>query len=126
MSASPPLSVGLGGDGDEIAAIQDVEKAFGVMLDGADAPGWHTAGDVYASLRKMLPAEEAARPDAWDRFASALAQETGVDPQAITPESPLLTPSRPWILVSNASALLWLIVSLGAVAGIAWALVGRL
>jgi hypothetical protein len=52
MSATPPISVGLGGDGDEIVAIDDVERAFGVKLDKADAAQWHTASDVFVSLCK--------------------------------------------------------------------------
>jgi hypothetical protein len=125
MSTSLPHSVGLGGDGDEVAAIRDVEEAFGVSLDQADAPGWRTAGDVYASLCRALPPEEAARPGTWDRFASALARETGVDPQAITPDSPLLVPDSRWALVSNASAMLWLVIAALAVVGAVWALVQR-
>lgn len=55
MNAPLLQSVDLSGDGDEISAIDDVERAFGVVLDKADASHWHTAGDVFASLRKALP-----------------------------------------------------------------------
>jgi hypothetical protein len=58
METEAPKSVGLGGDGDEIAAITDVERALGVKLDYADAPHWRTAGDVFASICKALPAEK--------------------------------------------------------------------
>ena len=44
MIENSPKSVGLGGDGDEIAAIDDVERAFGVKLDYADVSRWLTAG----------------------------------------------------------------------------------
>jgi hypothetical protein len=40
--------LGLAGDGDEIDAVEDVEKEFGVKLD--IAPNWHTVGDIYHAL----------------------------------------------------------------------------
>jgi hypothetical protein len=83
MVQQRPQSVGLGGDGDEIAAIEDVERAFGVTLDTADAAGWVTAGDVYASLYRVLPPERLAEGDLWPRFASALAGGAGVDPDSL-------------------------------------------
>jgi hypothetical protein len=85
-------SVGLGGDGDEVAAIEEVEKEFGVTLDDRDAPQWHTAGDVFSSLLKALPPEATPDPATWERFAKALARETGIDPRLITKNSPLLAP----------------------------------
>lgn len=33
-------SLGLGGDGDEVNAIGDVEREFGVNLDKSDASSW--------------------------------------------------------------------------------------
>ena len=51
-------SVGLGGDGDEIAAIDEVECAFDVKLDHTDARSWFTVGDVFRSVQKAPPAEE--------------------------------------------------------------------
>ena len=93
MKEESARSVGLGGDGDEVYAIQNVEKTLAVSLDYGDAPKWATAGDVYQSLLKALPAEEAVKPDLWDRFAAALCEETGVDPKTIRPESPLLVGS---------------------------------
>jgi hypothetical protein len=92
MNAQHVQSVGLGGDGDEVDAIRGVEAVFGVKLDYGDAPNWLTAGDVYASLCKALPADEAAKPDLWERFAEALARETGADPKLIQTESLLLSP----------------------------------
>ena len=71
MNDGSPVSVGIGGDGDEVVAIQDVERLFNVQLDfTSDEPRWITAGDVLASLEKVLLAErcagtrclEAARP----------------------------------------------------------------
>ena len=90
---SHPKTVGLGGDGDEISAISRVERAFGVKLDYADAPRWRTAGDLFASLCNALPVEQQGRSDLWERFARALSVETGVDPETIKAESPLLADS---------------------------------
>ncbi|MEG3179397.1 hypothetical protein [Sphingomonas sp. LT1P40] len=96
MTDSPVHSVGLGGDGDEIWAIEEVETAFGVKLDDKDAIGWVTAGDVFRSLHKALPSVEMGTPEEWNRFATALARQTGIDPELITPESPLLGETRIW------------------------------
>jgi hypothetical protein len=115
VTASIPESVGLGGDGDEIAAIRDVEGEFGIRLDYADASGWHTAGDVFASLSKALPVSERRHSDLWPRFAKALSQETGIDPARITPESPLLTKTRvSYWLVGLVIGVLFAVASLTA------------
>ncbi|QOV96352.1 hypothetical protein [Novosphingobium sp. ES2-1] len=112
-------SVGLGGDGDEIVAIDDVERAFGVKLDKTHAAQWYTAGDLFASLCQALPADHADN-DLWSRFTKVLTDQTGVDPQAIQKESPLLSQSRLWVNVANASAVVWIVV-----AGAMLALLGR-
>lgn len=90
----PPQSLGLGGDGDEIAAIADVEHRFEVRLDYSDAQRWTTVGDVYAALQRALPAEQAAAVDTWARFAEAISVETGVDPACVQPETLLLGQHR--------------------------------
>ena len=110
MAGNRSRSVGLGGDGDEIAAIAEVERAFGVMLDYADAPGWHTAGDVFESLQKVLPADELNRPYLWKRFAVALSHQTGANPNEIRPDSPLLSKSRFWTRLADTSGVVWIIV----------------
>ena len=102
-------SVGLAGDGDEISAIYDIENAFNIKLDYDEAPNWLTAGDVFASLVKKLSEKELADTGLWDRFAFALSQETGVDPRALSPESPLLLEGHPWRRVHDALSWLWLI-----------------
>lgn len=76
-------SLGLGGDGDEVAAIAEVEQAFGVLLDYSDAAGWLTVGDVYSALRSALSPEQREAEDLWPRFAQAISGETGVDPTRI-------------------------------------------
>ena len=92
MNSPAPKSVGLGGDGDEIAAVQKVERSFGIQFDHGDAPQWVTAGDVFSSLLRALPPKDAAIPTLWSRFATIITSETGVDPTSIKPESFLLTP----------------------------------
>lgn len=92
MDARPPRSVGLAGDGDEVAAIEAVERAFGVVLDDRDSRSWRTAGDLFESLLEALPPEALTDRAAWPRFAEALALESGVDPRRLTRDSPLLLP----------------------------------
>jgi hypothetical protein len=122
VAANPAKSVGLGGDGDEIAAINDVERTFGVKLDYADAPRWFAAGDVFKSLRKSLPIEERDSSDLWERFAVALCGETGVNPNDIDQDSPLLSQFRLWVDVANASAVVLIAVAAMTVALSLWAL----
>ena len=90
----PPRSLGLGGDGDEIAAIEEVERRFGVRLDYSDSQSWTTAGDVFGALQRALPAEQAAAHDTWTRYAEAISLETGVDPSQVTHETLLLGQHR--------------------------------
>ena len=103
----PPLaSLGLGGDGDEISSIRDVERAFGVVLDYDDAPTWVAAGDVFESVRRALP--PSARDDAglWPRFAEAIARETGVDAGRVAHGTVLLAPaSRRWTVLAAVIAV---------------------
>ncbi|MEO6216416.1 MAG: hypothetical protein ABIO86_10325 [Sphingomonas sp.] len=84
-------SLGLGGDGDEISAIEEVEQAFGVLLDVSDAGSWRTVGDVYSALLSALPPEHRESEDVWPRFAQAISGETGVDPTGIGPATVLLS-----------------------------------
>lgn len=114
MGEEQPVSVGLWGDGDEIAAIDEVEATFGVTLDYADAPTWQTAGDVFRSLRNALPTDVANAPDTWDRFAAALTHETGVDPATITPDSPLLDEAVSWRGLGNLSRMMAVLLIAGA------------
>lgn len=94
MEAETPRCIGLAGDGDEIAAIENVESEFGISLDDQDAPSWFTAGDVFTSLLRALPPDAADDQATWRRFAEALAVETGIDPYLITKDSRLLLPDK--------------------------------
>jgi hypothetical protein len=91
---NPPVSLGLGGDGDEIAAINEVERRFGVKLDYSDSRKWATVGDVFVSLQRALPAERAADRDTWTLFAEAISFETGVNPSQVSAETLLLGQRR--------------------------------
>ena len=116
------MSVGLGGDGDELFAVDDLERAFGVKLDPADAPKWHTAGDLFLSLKKALPDSDSPEAELWDRFVEALSAQTGVDPTGIEKDSPLLSRSRFWTHVANASAAIWIFGAVILMTLFGWAL----
>ncbi len=85
-----PVSLGLVGDGDEIAAITEVELSFGVRLDYTGARHWVTVGDVFAALQQALPSQQAAESGTWLRFRQAISKETDVDPQEVTADTLLL------------------------------------
>jgi len=87
-------TMNLVGDGDEVAAIEAVERAFGVVLDVARSSRWVTAGDVFDSLLDVLP-PGSLRADAWPRFTEALASENDVDAARITMDTRLLGPGIP-------------------------------
>jgi len=86
-------SLSLGGDGDEVKAIEDVEKEFGVRLDPIEAQGWLTVGDLYVSLLKLLPEDMKQNPATWIRFCEALCRETGDDHVRVDENTKLLGPS---------------------------------
>jgi hypothetical protein len=90
----PPQSLGLGGDGDEIAAIAEVERRFGVRLDYSEARHWKTAGDVFSALQQVLSVRQAQAAETWPLFAEAISGETGVDPAKVTADTLLLGKAR--------------------------------
>jgi hypothetical protein len=104
-------NVGLAGDGDEVAAICDVEREFGVKLDYSDASNWRTAGDVFLSLKSALAANNRHSEAVWERFATSLTGQSGVKPGLIAPDSPLLLPpSNFWRRVTDMSVVIWILV----------------
>ena len=115
MQDTPIYNVGLGGDGDEVAAIEDVEREFGVVLPNSDAAHWMTAGDVFASLLNALPANAAEDPQVWNRFTKALAGQSGIEPALVSKASPLLLPqSAFWAGFDTAWAyLVWGVIAAG-------------
>jgi hypothetical protein len=107
-------SLGLGGDGDEIHAIAEVERTFGVVLDRSNAHAWMTAGDVYAALLKSLPGRPRGGEALWARFAQAIASETDADPKRVRPETLLLGKGHPGYVV------LVMLVAVGIALAILW------
>jgi len=108
----PPISLGLGGDGDEVDAIGDVERRFGVTLDYSQADGWRTVGDVFGALQQALPAETAQTSQTWPIFTQAISAETGVDPLLVTKDTLLLAQARlpPAMIVSGLCFILLMMV----------------
>jgi hypothetical protein len=112
VKQQPLHSLGLGGDGDELLVIAAVENSFGIELDKTQAHRWHTAGDLFQSLRQALPAHERSRRDLWPRFAAAVAREADVEPDRIGQSTRLLAPPLlknywPLALVAGLLALTW-------------------
>ena len=82
-------SLGLGGDGDEVDAITQVEREFGVTLPYEQAPSWETVGHVFQSLISVLPGDY-AEEEIWARFTAAISLETGAEPSQVMPATRLL------------------------------------
>ncbi len=112
-------NVGLGGDGDEIAALRDVEEAFGVALDYSTANEWTTVGDVWEALLEQLPDGASERPETWNRFKEALCRETGMDPKRIALESGLIAENGLWVQVVDGTNVL-LMLAFSAVVLVVW------
>jgi len=108
---SPLDTLGLGGDGDEIAAITEVEQEFGVRLDYSSASEWRTAGDVFAALLQALPSGSRDGAHDWDRFVEAVSRETGVYPHRVTPST---------LLLGKPIRYLWLFGAIAVLAAVAY------
>jgi len=111
-------NVGLGGDGDEISAIEEVESEFGVRLDYSDAAQWSTVGDVYAALMAQLPPEEGKRPDVWDRFSRAICRKTGISPSSVGLESGLIAEDGMWVSLVPGRRVLFALAIIAAIIAI--------
>jgi len=96
--------LGLGGDGDDIEAIEDVERDFGVRIDTSAAIKWRTVGDVYDALLLALPEYVQAQPNTWRRFSRAICRVTGDDPEAVRRETILI--GKPWGVIAGIKRLL--------------------
>lgn len=103
--AKPPYSLGLGGDGDEIDVVQDVEDAFSVTLNTDDAHSWKTVGDVYAALLKALG--KADDKKIWALFVKAVSEETGVEAGKVTKDTLLLSEAYLLDSIREATKSLW-------------------
>ena len=71
-------TIGLGGDGDEVDAIERVEAAFGIVFDHADCERFVTVGDVWRALLTELGVDEASAEAeaAWPTTVWELGDET--------------------------------------------------
>lgn len=69
-------TIGLGGDGDEVDAIERVERHFGIVFDYDDCEGFVTVGDVWRALVKELRVDEAEVFPRWPELVEALGEET--------------------------------------------------
>ncbi|MEH6756806.1 MAG: hypothetical protein V7676_04775 [Parasphingorhabdus sp.] len=112
-ASSPLYTLGLGGDGDEIAAIADVEKQFAVRLDYTSAGNWRTAGDVFSALRQEIPSGSRNDEEVWRRFAEAISRETGVDSHRVVASTLLLAKPISY-------RRLWLISAIAGLAAVAY------
>jgi len=69
-------SLGLGGDGDEVDAIERVEATFGVAFASEHCERFITVGDVWKALRGQLSLGEQEAAPLWNRFVALLGEET--------------------------------------------------
>lgn len=109
MTDAAPATLGLASNSDEFAVIEELESEFGVTIDYAGAPQWHTVGDLFAALRVQFPAGQANDSDIWDRFVNVVAQATDVDAETITPGMPLADEAQAW---RGLNALSWMLLFL--------------
>jgi hypothetical protein len=79
MTKLPKNSLGLGGDGDEIIFVEEIESAFGIRFQREDMDGCATVGDIYDALcRHVQPVERGSFPcltaAAYRRVRKAIAE----------------------------------------------------
>ena len=82
-------TLGLGGDGDEVCAIEDAFAALGLDVPIKDAVDWVTVGDVWNSVERIAP-KIAGSEVAWDKFRQAICGEACVEWSPVTKETALL------------------------------------
>jgi hypothetical protein len=104
----PLDTIGLGGDGDEVEAIEAVERHFDVSLDYTGASSWQTVGDVFAALIQVLPEHQRRSSAVWPTFVAILCDETGADAARIVPDTFLLARPLQEVVVR------WLIRTFGS------------
>jgi hypothetical protein len=84
---------GLWGDGDEIEAIELVEKRLNVKLRNEDAAGIWTVGDLWRTLLNSNPQLNDDRRS-WLRFVVALTWYTDVNPRKVGKQTLLIEPGN--------------------------------
>ena len=100
-------SIGLGGDGDEVDAIERVEKRFDIAFDHEDCERFDTVGDVWRALVKELRLSEAEAAPLWNDFVAELGDETlrKAEFGKVGLETTLLAPSLAQVLRRTAKRL---------------------
>ncbi|MEN3975943.1 hypothetical protein [Emcibacter sp. SYSU 3D8] len=83
-------TIGFGGDGDEVDAVLEVERHFGVSFNYADAATWQTAGDVFDALLKALPPDGRDQENLWSTFTKIMCDETGADASRVGSDTLLI------------------------------------
>lgn len=85
---------GLWGDGDEVEAIELIERRLCVQLRREEAPSIWTVGDLWDCL---LKSNENLKDDrrSWIKFVVALTAYPGLDPRQIGRETLLIAPRKP-------------------------------
>lgn len=96
---------GFWGDGDEIEALELVEKRLNVKLRDEDAAGISTVGDLWSALLSRNPHLPNDRRT-WLRFVVALAAYTGVNPRKIAEQTLLIEPRK-----QNVFKHLWALIT---------------
>lgn len=69
-------SLGLGGDGDEVDAIERVEHGFQIGFAGRELDRFVTVGDVWRALLLELGVDEQEAAPLWTSFVALLGEET--------------------------------------------------
>lgn len=87
-----PNSLGLDGDLDDVALIEDIEASFGVTFPGEETATWFTVGDIFESLRWRFPdtavaGEKCATSMAFYRLRRAIPERQ--DASRLRPDTPL-------------------------------------
>jgi hypothetical protein len=69
-------TLGLGGDGDEVDAIERVERRFAIRFGKDDCERFVTVGDVWCALLDRLRLDEQKATPHWAALVAALGEET--------------------------------------------------
>jgi hypothetical protein len=96
---------GLWGDGDEIEAIELVEKRLNVSFRDDEAADIWTVGDLWRSLLDSNPKLKNDRRS-WFRFVAALTAYQGVNPREIGEQTLLIDPGN-----QNVFKHLWALIT---------------
>ena len=80
---NPHPNIGMVGDGDDVAAIEEIEKDFGVSFDRDGLERIRTLGDLFDILIGMRP--DLDRDESWQRYTEASRSSAGRTPRTCAP-----------------------------------------